>query len=69
MANRKRSAKDVDIRYWGIFPYRWNVRKAFQDIWNPKEPRLFPPKQFGIGWGLNVFVLWTKAKDLSRRIR
>jgi uncharacterized membrane protein len=49
--------RDADVRKWCGVPYRWNWRKAFADVWNPAEPRVFPPKQFGIGWGLNFHAL------------
>lgn len=62
--------QDHDVRYWKRIPYRWKLSRALRDVWNPEEKRLFPPKQFGVGWGLNFYVLWKayrRIKDLNIR--
>jgi hypothetical protein len=48
----------------GVFlgaPYNWN-KPSWQAIkgriWNPKDPRLFPPKAFGWGWTINLYQLF-----------
>ena len=53
----QRPERDHDVRTFGGIPYRWNWRKVFADVWNPNEPRVFPPKQFGVGWGVNFHAL------------
>lgn len=58
----KKYESDHDVKYWWIFPYRWNTKKIFSGLWNEKEPRVFPPKQFGIGWSLNFHALVKKIK-------
>ena len=58
--------QDHDVKYWWLFPYRWNYRSLLKDVWNPSEPRVLPPKQFGVGWGLNLHALVKKLKDKSR---
>ena len=54
--------QDRDVKYFWIFPYRWRWRETFRDVWNPSEPRVFPPKRFGVGWGLNLHAI---SKKLS----
>lgn len=61
MTNKK-FEQDHNVKRWGVFPYRWNFRSIFKDVWNPNELRILPPKQFGIGWGLNVHALMKKLK-------
>jgi hypothetical protein len=41
--------QDCDVKYFYKVPYRWNFSKIFSSVWNPKEVRILPPKQFGIG--------------------
>jgi hypothetical protein len=31
------------------------VARAKSRMWNPDEPRLFPPKSFGWGWTFNFY--------------
>lgn len=57
-----KNEQDKDVKYWMGLPYRWNSKKMFQDLWNEKEPRVFPPKQFGVGWGINFHALVKKLK-------
>ena len=59
--------QDRDVKHWWIFPYRWNRKKVFSDLWNEKEPRIFPPKQFGIGWGLNFHAVWNRLKRIDKK--
>jgi hypothetical protein len=35
--------------------------------WNPEEPRLFTPKTFGWGYGLNFYWLCHPSEYLRRR--
>jgi hypothetical protein len=58
----KPKEQDHDVKHWWVFPYRWNWKSAFSDVWNEKEKRIFPPKQFGVGWGLNFHALMKKIK-------
>jgi len=55
---------DHEVKYWWKFPYRWNPRSALKEnaIWNPNEPRIFPPKQFGVGWGMNLHAIVKKLR-------
>ncbi len=59
---KKKNEQDHDVKYWWVVPYRWNREKIFADVWNDKEPRIFPPKQFGIGWSINFCALAKKIK-------
>ena len=56
-------AKPEEDRTWtglvfGLVPYdlrppTWErIRQAY---WNPDEPRLFTPRVFGVGWGVNLY--------------
>ena len=64
----KKFEQDYDVKYFWKFPYRWKINDLAKDLWNPKEERVFPPKQFGLGWGLNfasLFEKFKKRKDSS----
>ena len=52
--------KDKDVSYIFGMPSRWQLNNLFLDIWNPNDPRILPPKHFGIGWGLNVHAILKK---------
>lgn len=60
---KKKFEQDHDVKRWWIFPYRWNLRSIFKDVWNPNEPRILPPKQFGVGWGINFCAIMKKLKS------
>lgn len=62
--NKTKSAKNEDLKFFGM-PMSWDWRNAHKDIWNPGEDRVFPPKRFGIGWGVNVHALLKKARVLN----
>lgn len=41
----------------GCVPYdfrRPTLRRAKSRWWNPRDPRLFTPRTFGVGWDVNV---------------
>lgn len=45
--------------YAGV-PYDWRkptAQRVKARWWNPDDPRLFPPKAFGWGYGLNAYWL------------
>lgn len=44
---------------------RWDLRNIVKDVWNPEEKRVFPPKRFGVGWGVNVHALLKKLRVLK----
>ena len=43
-------------------PMQWDFKNLHKDIWNQQDNRVFPPKRFGIGWGLNFHALLKKAR-------
>lgn len=47
-------------------PMQWDFRNIFKDIWNPEDLRIFPPKRFGIGWGLNFHALARKLNLIKK---
>ena len=47
-------------------PMKWDWKNAHKDVWNPKEERVFAPKHFGVGWGLNVHAVLKKAKLIKK---
>lgn len=57
----KELGKPADQRTWhgdvaGV-PYdfrRPTAEKIEQSLWNPDDPRLFPPHAFGVGWSINL---------------
>jgi hypothetical protein len=41
-------------------PYDWRrpTRERIKaEVWNPNDQRLFTPKAFGAGWGINFYWL------------
>lgn len=36
---------------------RPTVARAKSRMWNPDDPRMFPPKSFGWGWTINFYWL------------
>ncbi len=57
---KKKAVSDGDAEFFGL-PMNWDWRNIHKEIWNPEDPRVFPPKRFGIGWGLNVHAMLKKA--------
>jgi Family of unknown function (DUF5808) len=52
-------ARKPQGHFLGI-PYNWRrptLAQLGRDLWDPKEPRIFPPRSFGWGWGLNFAAL------------
>jgi Family of unknown function (DUF5808) len=71
IGNRKMTASpenDPNERrgIWLGMPYdwrkpSWNRLKA--RAWNPESHRIFVPKSFGWGYGINFHALWRKITD------
>lgn len=38
-------------------PMNWDAKRIFENVWNPDDRRLFPPKRFGIGWDVNLHAV------------
>ena len=56
-------------RYFGL-PYDWRrptVRRAKDEFWNPEVRRVFVPKAFGWGYGVNVHELLRRLGLGARR--
>jgi hypothetical protein len=56
----KELSRPADERTWhgdvGGVPYDFRpptVDKIRRTVWNPDDPRLFPPHVFGVGWSIN----------------
>lgn len=52
-------AREARGRFLGI-PYNWDSlsrRDAGRGLWDPEYRRLFPPKNLGWGYGLNMAEL------------
>jgi len=47
-------------------PMQWDYKNWRKDVWNRDDPRLFPPKRVGIGWGINFHALLKKLEILKR---
>jgi hypothetical protein len=64
-----------DERTWhgalfGVVPYDFRppTLQRFRDAWwNPDDPRLFTPRDFGIGWALNLHRLVEIILEPARR--
>jgi uncharacterized membrane protein len=55
---------------WLGMPYDWRrptMRRAKDKFWNPGERRIFVPKSFGWGYGVNLHALWRRLGGGSRR--
>lgn len=61
------SQQDEKIPTFLGMPMRWEPHNAFKDLWNPQDDRVFPPKYFGIGWGLNVHALGRKVGLIRKK--
>jgi Family of unknown function (DUF5808) len=51
---------DVQGKLLGM-PYDWRrptMARIRARVWNAEEPRLFPPKAFGWGYGINLYRLF-----------
>ena len=56
-------------RFLGL-PYDWRrptVARLRRELWNPQEPRVFVPKSFGWGYGINFAALWRRLIRRWRR--
>lgn len=55
-------------RYLGL-PYDWRrptVRRTKDEVWNPEVRRVFVPKSFGWGYGVNLHELWRRLGGGAR---
>lgn len=41
-------------------PMNWNSKMIFKTLWNKDDDRLFPPKNFGVGWTVNLYAVGRK---------
>lgn len=47
-------------RFLGL-PYDWRrptLQRVRTELWNPRTQRVFVPKSFGWGYGINFAALW-----------
>jgi hypothetical protein len=51
------TAEQSQITTFLGMPMRWELHNLFKNLWNEDEPRIFPPRYFGIGWDLNLHAL------------
>jgi hypothetical protein len=59
-------ARKPQGRFLGI-PYNWSRpsrRGVGSGLWDPADPRVFPPKNYGWGYGINFAAL---VRRLTRR--
>lgn len=52
-------AREPQGRRWGL-PYNWrplNREDVGKGIWDPDDPRVITPKNYGWGYGLNLAAL------------
>lgn len=51
-------------------PYDWTPptpARLRRGVWDPDDPRVFPPKTFGWGYGLNLAALLGRSGARRRR--
>ncbi len=68
---REPEGKDRQGEFLGA-PYDWRrptSERAKSRLWNPDDPRLFPPKSFGWGWTINFYWLVHPRRWRARRDR
>jgi hypothetical protein len=49
---------------FGVVPYDFRpptMERVRQAWWNPDDPRLFTPREFGVGWAVNLY----RIKELA----
>ena len=56
-----KKVKDKGVKSFLGLPMRWDRKNMLKDIWDPQDDRVFPPKHFGIGWGLNFHAVLKRA--------
>ena len=59
-------ARKEQGRFLGL-PYNWshlNREDVGKGLWDPNDPRIFPPKNYGWGYGFNFAAL---RRRLTRR--
>lgn len=52
-----KTAEHSQITTFLGLPMRWELQNVLKNLWNEDEPRIFPPRYFGIGWDLNLYAL------------
>jgi hypothetical protein len=53
-------------------PYDWrrpSLERMRRSVWNPDDDRLFPPRSFGWGYGLNLHALGRRLTGGGRGTR
>ena len=66
--------KPKEERKWhgkiaGFIPYDFRIptiERFKESCWNPYESRLFTPRVFGIGWGVNLYALLEKIGGVKQ---
>lgn len=57
-------ARKPEGRFLGV-PYNWRPltrRDAGKGVWDPEDQRLFPPKNYGWGYGINFAAIVRRLK-------
>jgi hypothetical protein len=57
----KKNNKDKNVKQFLGLPMRWDHKNIFKNLWNKEDDRIFPPKQFGIGWSVNFHALFRET--------
>lgn len=53
---------------FGKIPYDWRMptmQRLRERWWNPREPRVFTDRTFGVGWDVNLYRLRALATGQS----
>jgi hypothetical protein len=57
-------ARKPQGRFLGI-PYNWNRQEPGDTgtgLWDPDDRRIFTPKNFGWGYGINFAAVWRRLR-------
>ena len=67
--SRVKKNKTQRVKTFLGMPMNWDSRNMFKGLWDKNDPRLFPPKYFGIGWSLNFYTLFKKMGFIKKSKR
>jgi hypothetical protein len=61
-------ARKPQGKFLGL-PYNWSPLKrgdVGRGLWDPDDPRVFTPKSYGWGYGINLAALFRRRRCRSR---
>jgi Family of unknown function (DUF5808) len=55
---------------WRVVPYDFRPptwARLRDSLWAPDNPQLFPPRAFGVGWGINLGRVYALLKSAAHQ--